>query len=226
MGGSTGGATGRTYRSRSAAERSADRRERLLAAALELFGTRGRAATSVSDLCEHAGLSSRQLYQEFANREALLFALYDRINDEAARAVAAELAGSAADPAPQRIRAAITAYLRSTAADTRRARVAFLEVVGVSDEVERERRERRLRWARMLSVEVAAVIESGALPPQDPMPMLVAFIGALNGLAHEWCLDDHRQPVEDVAETLVRLLVGGLTAPPVPRGPAPVRPPQ
>ena len=47
----------RGYGGRSAAERRAERRERLLAAGLELFGTRGYAATSIERLCAAASVS-------------------------------------------------------------------------------------------------------------------------------------------------------------------------
>ena len=49
----------RTYGGRSAADRRAERRERLLEAGLALFGTDGYATSSIEKLCTHAGTTGR-----------------------------------------------------------------------------------------------------------------------------------------------------------------------
>ncbi len=70
---------GRTYAGLSAPERRAERRERLLDAALELFGTAGFPKTTIPMLCSAAGVTARHFYDEFDSREALLRTLYDGI---------------------------------------------------------------------------------------------------------------------------------------------------
>ena len=81
----------RSYAGRTAAERRAERRERLLEAGLQLFGTDGYAATSIEKLCAAAGVSTRSFYEEFDGREALLMALHDRVTQRALDAVIAAL---------------------------------------------------------------------------------------------------------------------------------------
>ena len=78
----------RTYGGQAVADRARQRRERFLDAAVELFGTHGYAATSVPQVCKAAGLSSRQFYQEFSDREDLLRTLYDRVQDKTMERVA------------------------------------------------------------------------------------------------------------------------------------------
>jgi AcrR family transcriptional regulator len=60
--------------------RPAPTRERILDAAVELFGRRGFRATSVGEIEEAAGLVPRRgaLYKHFASKEALLEAAVDR----------------------------------------------------------------------------------------------------------------------------------------------------
>jgi AcrR family transcriptional regulator len=72
----------RPWRGVSATERTAERRERLIEAALEVFATRGYSASTVRDVCREAGLTERYFYESFRNREALLAALADRIVDD------------------------------------------------------------------------------------------------------------------------------------------------
>ena len=75
-------AVGRTYGGVSAAERAASRRERLLDAGLELFGTHGFAATGVKDVCRQAGLTDRYFYESFRDSRELFLAVFDRLTDE------------------------------------------------------------------------------------------------------------------------------------------------
>src|ERR1700761_6805201 len=74
---------GRIYGGRSAPQRRAERRERLLDAALELYGTNGFRRTTIPMLCTASGVTARHFYEEFESREALLRALYDRVAETA-----------------------------------------------------------------------------------------------------------------------------------------------
>jgi AcrR family transcriptional regulator len=68
----------RRYGGKTATERRDERRERLLDAGLELFGTDGFAAVTIEALCAEAGLNPRYFYEQFATREELLGAVYER----------------------------------------------------------------------------------------------------------------------------------------------------
>ncbi|REE99832.1 TetR/AcrR family transcriptional regulator [Thermomonospora umbrina] len=211
------GPTGR-YGGRPAAERRAERRARLLEAGLELFGTDGYAATSVERLCTTAGLSTRQFYEEFANREAVLIALHDQVNRRAFDAVTVcveALDTESGRPGTdvdveQLVRAALRGYITVTAADLRWARVAYVEVVGASPEVEARRVRWRRRWAELL--ETAATTAGLLGDPVSPRIHLgiVGFIGAVNALAHEWCTASPRLPLETVIDTLAALFLSGV----------------
>lgn len=61
-------------------------RAALLAAAAELFGTRGYAETTVAQIARHAGLSSSTLYKHFAGKEAVAGALFRKQAEDALQA--------------------------------------------------------------------------------------------------------------------------------------------
>src|SRR5687767_13409420 len=69
----------RRIRGRTLAERRSERRDAMLAAGLELFGTKGYAATTVEEVCRRAYVSSRNFYEEFENRLDLLVAVGEQI---------------------------------------------------------------------------------------------------------------------------------------------------
>jgi len=108
------------------AERQAERRELLLDAAFELVGAEGWAAATVRAVVERAGLNPRYFYESFADLDALLVALYDRVLADLTDFVVAALDTS--DMAPAAFaRAAVMALITFVDEDRRRGRVLFVE---------------------------------------------------------------------------------------------------
>lgn len=67
----------RPYRSRRREQQAAETREAVLAAAVELFGTRGWAATGMRDVARAAGVSVETVYAGFRSKSDLLMAVID-----------------------------------------------------------------------------------------------------------------------------------------------------
>lgn len=111
----------------SAEDRVADRRERLLEAALDVVGERGVGDFTMTAVCRAAGLTERYFYENFARREDLLVALYDRSAATALADAAAAAAGH--DDLERRTRAAIAAITDTLLTDPRAARL-YREAVG------------------------------------------------------------------------------------------------
>ncbi|AYF77782.1 TetR/AcrR family transcriptional regulator [Nocardia yunnanensis] len=199
---------GRQYGGRAVTERKAERRQRFLDAAIQIFGERGYANCSLADVCAAAGLSKRQFYEEFQTREDVLVAAYDQIQDQSAAALAAAVRTMGPDPDPtDTVTRALTAFLNSIGADPFRAKVAFVEVVGVSERMEHHRRDRRHGWVDTIRLAIGPLAGSNAAIRGNPELAGSALIGAINGLAHEWLLSDPRPPVGDLVELLVPMAV-------------------
>ncbi|HET6500919.1 MAG TPA: TetR family transcriptional regulator [Amycolatopsis sp.] len=116
-------------------DRRAVRRERLLDAGLDLLGTSGTAAVSVRAVCRRARLTERYFYENFADREGLVLAVYDRVAAQAHHALA-EAAGPrpAAEAIPETTakasaEAAVTAFVELLVDDPRKGRVLLLAPV-------------------------------------------------------------------------------------------------
>jgi AcrR family transcriptional regulator len=129
----------RPWRGVSAEQRVAARRQRLLAAALEVFATRGFHASKVRDVCREAGLTERYFYESFDDKEALLGALGEQIAADFVTAATPSLGLIDRDP-DAAIGGAARAVVHSLTDDPRRARILFVEVVGVSPALEDRRR--------------------------------------------------------------------------------------
>lgn len=195
----------RQYAGRSAAERRADRRARFIEAGLEMFGTVGYGMSPVGRICKVANLSTRQYYEEFAGREALLVAVYDTINTDALDAVTAELGALTGSTLSERLPVALTSYVRSMATDLRRTRVAYIEIVGVNAAIEAHRMERRRGWGSFIEGMLRLSVAAGEIPDRDYRLAAGAFIGAVNGMLQDWCATEDRAPLDDVIAELSRL---------------------
>ncbi|GGW27932.1 TetR/AcrR family transcriptional regulator [Streptomyces xantholiticus] len=201
-------ATGR-YGGRSAEERRAERRRRFLDAGLQLFGDApGYRATTVAALSEAAGLSTRQFYEEFRTLEDVLAALHLEVNDWAEEAALAALAQAAHLPVAERAAAVFRAYAANVTGDPRRIRISFLEIIGVSSQMERQRLARRARWVDFICAEAARAVERGEAEPRDYRVAAAAFIGSVNGLLHDWTVGWVDATLDDLVDELVRMLLG------------------
>jgi AcrR family transcriptional regulator len=149
-----------------AAERHAERRERLMAAALELLGTEGWSATTVRGVCAHAKLTPRFFYESFADLDALVLAVFDDLVAETTGTVLGAVAVAVQEDPDDRqahARAAIGTLGRELISDPRRARILFVEALG-NEALAR----RRLEALRMVADVIAAQGRSSyRTPPQE-----------------------------------------------------------
>jgi AcrR family transcriptional regulator len=109
-------------------ERRAQRRERLLAAGLEILGTRGWSQMSVRGVCREAKLSSRFFYESFSDLDALAIAVFDEIQARASERMLEAVAAAGSAPAAQ-ARAAIGTFVYELTEDPRRGRVVVVEAL-------------------------------------------------------------------------------------------------
>ncbi|MFC9892914.1 TetR/AcrR family transcriptional regulator [Nocardia sp. NPDC127579] len=197
--------TRHSYAGQSVPERRAERRALFIDAALTVFAARSYAKSSVTEICSAAGLSRRQFYEEYSSREDLLIAAYDAAQQAARTAVAAAVAEHPGGSARELVSAGLTAYLHAVVTDIRRAKIAYVEIVGVSDRVEQHRLDVRDEWARTIEA-IASNIPEVHAPACGWPTAMAGFIGALNGAAHHWSMDEHRPPVGALVDMLSTLL--------------------
>lgn len=171
--------TGRTFRGRTAAERAAERRARLLEAALDLIGADGWSAATMTAICRRAGLTERYFYESFADREALYLALLDDLAAEVEAAVRAAL--EAGGPPEVRLRRTAEAVLRVLLGDPRKGRAALLEGLG-SEVLQQRRREVLASFERFVLEEAGNVFGAAAPPRAQAHLAAVGLVGAVQEL--------------------------------------------
>ncbi|MDT7567047.1 MAG: hypothetical protein QOG76_5671 [Pseudonocardiales bacterium] len=196
------------------------RRRRLLEVGFELLGGQGSAAVTVRSVCRHAKLTDRYFYENFADRDGLLVAVYQQVaeqfRDAMAVAVGAAVAEAAPGPvAPEAVaRSAVLAFVGLLTGDPRKGRVLLLapmtdaalsaHAVGLMP-----------MFGELIRVQLAeAPGGAQATAALDERMTATALIGALSNLFVRWLDGTLEASEQELTDYCVRLL---LTAAPLAR---------
>lgn len=201
------GSAGRPYAGLSPDARRAQRRRQLLGAALELFGTKGYAASTIAELCREAGVAPAKFYEEFAGKEEVLVELSGELNAEALQAVEAAVEGVLPDLEGV-VRRGLAAYCHALLDDPRKARILCLEVVGVSTDVELRRQHYLDRYSELLVAYFAAV--SGGVPPGESFRLRIVTMGLVAATAEalvRWLREPGRPEIDELVDTLAGMFL-------------------
>jgi AcrR family transcriptional regulator len=160
--------------------RSEATRQRLVAAARELFGARGYAGVGTEEIVRAAGVSRGALYHQFRDKADLFAAVAEQIEAEIAGRIAADAAGAAADPAAA-LRIGARLFL-DACAEPDVERIILLDAPAVLGwEAWRDLAGRYGLGLVQLALQTA--MDAGAIVPQPVIPLAHVLIGALNECA-------------------------------------------
>jgi AcrR family transcriptional regulator len=161
----------------------------------------------VERLCATAGVSTRHFYELYDGKEDAFGHLYDELLAASERRVLDALIATEGRAFTERISAALLAYLDPMFNDLRTARIAFVEVIGLSARFEATRMRTREKLVALVDAEGRAAVGRGEVVDRDWRFGALALIGTATATAVD-CL--HRQeqlPVEQLERQLIALAV-------------------
>jgi AcrR family transcriptional regulator len=154
------------------------RRQRLLAAALDLFAERGLHDTSVDDVVAAARTSKSAFYVYFESKEDCFRVLLEQ---EGGALIQAVKAGSAAPSGHRaRLREGVFVFVRTCSARHRVARLLLVEGVGLSGSIEEVRGRLHADFAGLVEAEVRRGQADGEFAGTDAAVYGRAVVGAVN----------------------------------------------
>lgn len=83
----------RSWAGSTLADRQAERRTKLLDAAVSLLASGGGPAVTVRAVCRTSGVTERYFYENFSDRDHLVLAAFDRLSDTVEAAIVAAVSG-------------------------------------------------------------------------------------------------------------------------------------
>jgi AcrR family transcriptional regulator len=187
---------GENYGGRSREERATDRRDRILTAALHLFGTRDYDDVTVADVCAGARVSKRYFYEHFEDRHDLVRALHRQQNRWLLKGVAAatpESPGSLGEM----LRPAVHRLLEMLRANPERAQVVYIN----APRMETRRRGVLREDAQFLG---GLLGEVGGRPTDQLRyeRMLLALVAGLSEVIIDWLSRDMTEDPGELADHL------------------------
>jgi AcrR family transcriptional regulator len=174
-----------------------ERRERILAAAQELFLRNGIRGTSMEAIARTAGVAKPTLYAYFADKDVVFATLAEQVFDEWRSIVTREMSGPgmAGERIARALAAKLKAYYRLVHTSAHAA-----EIYNADSRLLTEQTEAFERWLEEIFVE--ALVAEGHAEPRRHAQVLLA---CASGLAHK------AQQIEEIGPA-VRLVVSKLLA--------------
>lgn len=172
----------RRYSGQTFEDRQAERRQKLIRAAVEVAGGVGLEGASVAAICAEAGLTARYFYESFPTREAIFVEAYRAVQNELLSRIA--VASGSGDIAKR----ALSGFFGAIHNRPELARVFLIDLDDHGGAM------------RMASFEGANKL-SKAFGLKATHPLMVAgIIGAIVDIAKRWIESDFAEPVEKVVE--------------------------
>jgi AcrR family transcriptional regulator len=186
-------------------------RDRLLEAALDEFTTKGYHRTKIAELCARAGVSTRNFYERFPSKEALLLELHAEINATALKRMLPVLESLQGKDPLTRITVLIDTFIAAVTSDPRYPRLAYVEAPGVSVAMERQHQDWFSRYVRFIEEEAHHAAADGLAPDRDFHLTAIAIVGAVTGVLREWQMHDPALPVDEVTKEVREFTIAAIT---------------
>jgi AcrR family transcriptional regulator len=183
-------------------------RRRLFAAAAAVFSRVGYADATAEAIARQAGMSKATFYEHFANKEDCIVALFDTATDVVLHAMRTAGDTSRHEPAQERIRASIAAFLQALADFPDEAQTLLVEIVGAGPRA-MERRDRALdavsQYIDDFNREDA---ERGVAPRLGSPHDAFAIVGAVVELASRQIRTGRPSDIRELEPVVERLVLG------------------
>ncbi|HEY8283452.1 MAG TPA: TetR/AcrR family transcriptional regulator [Chloroflexota bacterium] len=185
-------------------------RERILQAAIAVFGERGYQAASMDEIARRAGSSKGGVYFHFVNKQAIFEALIGELvmllEAEVREAIGREHGALA------RVEAALTVAIRTFSTHRGLTRLLLVEANGLGHPFDQELRAARTVFLEVIESYLRQAVEEGAIAPLDIRVAACVWLGGINEVVVQWLFDEElsERPLEAALPALRSALLGSI----------------
>lgn len=201
----------RSYAGKTADQRAAERRDRLVEATIAVLAERGEHGTTMTAICAAAKLTERYFYESFAHRDEALVAALDRVSDELVALAVTSVEQATGDP-QTRVETVTAALVDHLVGHPDRA-----AVIGVHSQATPALRERRRALVGALSAvvihEAADLFGPDARTGTAAHWGAIAYVAGLSELVAAWHAGDPVLTPRTLREAAADLLTATMRRP-------------
>lgn len=183
-------------------------RERILDAAEKLFAQKGFHETAMDEIVQAAKVSKGGVYFHFPSKEALFFALLDKLAEALQQEVQQEIARRRG--AVNKIQGALEVVLRTLSGKRQLAQILLRQGYGLGPAFERKRLEIYSRFARLIQKYLDQAVAEGSIPSINTEITAYAWLGAINELVLRWIYTGKPDPLAETLPALLEIFLRGI----------------
>ena len=188
----------RQFKGLSMAERQQARREKLIEAGIEAYGSYGFFSVTVKDICNEAKLTERYFYESFKKSEHLFQTIFLKLIDELQQNVMQAMMQASTDP-KKMIEAGLTALLSTLRDNPRMARIIYIDAMLVQElHNQATIHETMSRFDRMIHAFVMLMMPQLNRSEQEISLVSTGLNGYVTQIAIRWVMSGFKQSLEEV----------------------------
>ena len=188
----------RQFKGLSMAERQQARREKLIEAGIQAYGTHGFFSVTVKDICTEAKLTERYFYESFKKSEHLFQTIFLKLIDELQQNVMQAMMQASSDP-KKMIEAGLTALLTTLRDNPRMARIIYIDAMLVQElHNQATIHETMLRFDRMIHAFVMLMMPNINRSEREISMISTGLNGYVTQIAIRWVVSGFKPSMEEV----------------------------
>lgn len=188
----------RQFKGLSLSERKQARREKLIEAGIEAYGTHGFFSVTVKDICQEAKLTERYFYESFKKSEQLFQTIFLKLIDELQQNVMQAIMQASTD-SRKMIEAGLTALLMTLKNNPRMARIIYIDAMLVQElHNQATIHETMSRFDRMIHAFVMLMMPNINKSEREISMIATGLNGYVTQIAIRWVMSGYKQPMEEV----------------------------
>ncbi|WP_180105963.1 MULTISPECIES: TetR/AcrR family transcriptional regulator [unclassified Acinetobacter] len=188
----------RQFKGLSLSERKQARREKLIEAGIEAYGTHGFFSVTVKDICLEAKLTERYFYESFKKSEQLFQTIFLKLIDELQQNVMQAIMQASTD-SKKMIEAGLTALLLTLKNNPRMARIIYIDAMLVQElHNQATINETMMRFDRMIHAFVMLMMPNIDRSEREISMVATGLNGYVTQIAIRWVMSGYKQPIDEV----------------------------
>ena len=188
----------RQFKGLSLTERKQARREKLIEAGIEAYGTHGFFAVTVKDICNEAKLTERYFYGSFKKSDELFQTIFLKLIDQLQHNVMQAIMQASTDPRKM-IESGLTALLTTLKDNPRMARIIYIDAMLVQElHNQATIHETMLRFDRMIHAFVMLMMPHIDRSEREISLVATGLNGYVTQIAIRWVVSGFKQSMQEV----------------------------